>query len=103
MIHETINPSNQNPWRDEMRIAGYTYRADTFCPTCVIESMIAHGIAAPAARDMPAEDALWQCAEAMAIDSMDESSYDSGEFPKVVFALQIEFDERCGGCGRGLK
>ena len=47
--------------------------------------MIAAGDASPAARDMPVEDVLDQCAEAMAIDRSDETSFDSNEFPKAVF------------------
>ena len=60
--------------------------------------MIANGIAAPAARDMFTEDVLDQCAGALAVDRWDETSYDSDEFPKVVFADWVD-EEVCGRCG----
>ena len=82
-------------------VVAYSYRADIYCPTCIIEQMIRDGIAAPAARDMATEDALWQCSQAMGIDNSDEYSFDSDEFPKVVFADQTE-DDSCGECGEVL-
>lgn len=47
---------NRPPYRRSDEIAAYTYQADTYCPACLIETMIADGIAAPAARDMPTDD-----------------------------------------------
>lgn len=82
-------------------IEAYTYQAETLCPECVIEVMIAKGEASPAARDMDTEEVLGQIAEANGIDRMDERSYDSGDFPKVVFHSDIE-DESCMRCGREL-
>lgn len=82
-------------------IVGYTFQADIYCPACVIEEMIDAGLAAPAARDMGAENALDQCGDAAGIDRYDEYSFDSGDFPKVVFAVQID-DETCGRCGNSL-
>jgi hypothetical protein len=84
-----------------VRIAGYAYQADTLCPTCVIEAMLASGEASPAARDMATEDALDQIAGANAIDRYDEHTYDSDDFPKVIFSTSIEGDQ-CGGCGEEL-
>lgn len=66
-------------------IVAYTYKADVYTQRGIIERLIADGLAAPAARDMRAEDALTQIAEANAIDRFDEWTYDSGEFPKVIF------------------
>lgn len=82
-------------------IVGYTYQAETLCPEHTIEAMIANGEASPAARDMATEDALEQIANANAIDRMDEHSYDSGDFPKVIFASMVEGDT-CDVCGREL-
>jgi len=42
---------------------------------------------------MRTENALDQIAEANAIDRYDESTYDSGEFPKVIFADSVEEDK----------
>ena len=68
-----------------MKITGYTYQAEEFSPEELVEYMIATGDMSPAARDLEVENALDQCAEANAIDRYDEVSYDSWEFPKVVF------------------
>lgn len=38
----------------------------------------------------------------MGIDRTDETSYDSGDFPKVIVADQVEASERCGLCGTAL-
>ena len=81
---------------------GYTYRAETLCPTDVVEALIASGLAAPAARDMNEEEALDQIAGANCIDREDESTFDSDEFPKVVFSVQVEDDERCDRCGQSM-
>jgi hypothetical protein len=59
--------------------------------------MIAARDASPAARDMATEDVLEQCDDAAAIDLTDETSYDSAEFPKVVFdqVAPDDTDDRC--------
>jgi len=90
------------PYRRADEIAAYTYRAETHCPACVIETMITDGDASPAARDMPTEDVLDQCAAASAIDRADESSFDSDEFPKVVFLHQVHDGATCDVCWSGL-
>ena len=60
--------------------------------------MIDAGDASPAARDMPTEDVLDQCAGASAIDRDDEHSFDSDEFPKVVFLHQLDNATTCDRC-----
>ena len=82
-------------------IAGYTYRADIYCPACLVEAMIHERSMAPAARGMGIEEALDQCAQAVALDRYDERSFDSGDFPKVVFVSMLEGDV-CGSCGGEL-
>jgi hypothetical protein len=92
---------NRPPYRRSDEVAAYTYRADIDCPDCLIAGMIDAGDAgdaAPAARDMPAEDVLDQCAEAAAIDRTDETSFDSSEFPKVVLLDQIREGDTCRRC-----
>ena len=81
-------------------IIAYTYRAEILCPSCTIEAMIHQGDAAPAAADMRPEDVLDQVAGANAFDRYDETTFDSGDFPKVVFASSLEYDEACECCGR---
>lgn len=89
---------NRPPYRRADEIAAYTYRAELLCPSCLIEAMIAIGDASPAARDMPAEDVLDQCAGANAIDRDNETKFDSAEFPKVVFLDQLGDSATCDAC-----
>ncbi|HWL41803.1 MAG TPA: hypothetical protein VNQ73_02580 [Ilumatobacter sp.] len=89
---------NRPPYRRADEIAAYTYRADIHCPGCLIDAMIRDRIAAPAARDIPTEDVLDQCAGAMAIDRDDESSFDSDEFPKPVLLHALATGDTCAGC-----
>ena len=90
------------PYQRLDEIAAHLYRADLRCPTCTIEVMIAYRDASTAARDMPVEDVLDQCAEAMAVDRHDETSYDSSEFPKVVLRIDLADDDHCGACRNQL-
>ena len=74
--------------------------------------MVLMGYASPAAYEMNEEDALDQIAAANGFDRHDEKSFDTDEFPKVVFASQIDSftddgyevcdDERCYCCGEEL-
>lgn len=74
-------------------IVAYTYKADVYMPEDLIERLIADGIASPGARGMYVEEVLDQIAGANAIDRDDESSFDSDEFPKVVFRDQFDDDQ----------
>lgn len=73
-------------------IAGYTYRTENYTPADLIEAMIAAGEASPAARDMNVEAALDQIAEANGIDRYDENTFDSEDFPKVIFWDQVDLE-----------
>lgn len=80
-------------------IVAYTYKADIYCPADTIQMLVDDGIAAPAALwDMSPEEALDQIAGSLAIARDDEHSFDSDEFPKVVFRDQLEDEEHCGKC-----
>jgi hypothetical protein len=81
-----------------MRITGYQYKADFYCPSDLINLLIAQGKASPAARDMEPEDVLDQIAGAEAVDREDEYSFDTDEFPKRVYSLEDD-DCYCGVCG----
>lgn len=94
-------------YRKSFDIAGYTYRAENLCPACTIKALpTGEGEAfdgwADATGCMTAEENLSELAAAFGIDRMDESSYDSGDFPKVVFSDQLEDDETCDRCGGEL-
>lgn len=85
-----------------MTIVGYTYKADNYCPTCVIERMVRDGDASPAACDMRVETVLDQIADANGIDRYDEATFDSGDFPKVIVRTMRDGDPICGNCGELL-
>ena len=75
-------------------ITAYTFNADIWCVGCVEEHFErSHGIAPATAEDM-----LDEYAEANGIDRMDESSFDSDDFPKVIFDIDLDGVEICGWC-----
>lgn len=74
-------------------IIGYTYAAENWTSQGIIEAGIRDGWLAPAARDMDVEEVLDQAQHYFPIDRMDETTFDSGEFPKVIFRYQVEDDE----------
>lgn len=87
-------------------IVAYTYRADTYCPNCIIsvlptgpDEMFDGWAIADGADYISTEDNLTEIAAAFQIDRFNESSFDSGDFPKVVFESQVEYAEWCGKCG----
>lgn len=83
-------------------IVGYAFQADTYCVDCTRDLAQAQTFAAGSATSWgdcgSAEDILAEWAGLLGIDRHDETSYDSDEFPKVVFASMVEGNERCGGC-----
>lgn len=87
-------------------IIGYTFRAATYCPEHVVAAMTAtedfEGWELADGVRMSVEDNLNEMAAAFGIDRMDERSYDSGDFPKVIFRDQIEDTEYCETDGEPL-
>ena len=97
-------------------IVAYTFRAEMACPNCVrnwgrdrlrehgytekdikyIESAALDYGAGFAARE--SENILHKLSFLMGINLDDYYSFDSDNFPKVVFADQVEEDEYCGVC-----
>lgn len=80
-----------------MTIAAYMYRAELFCPNCIVSQM--HW--SPTEDRSSAEDSLDDMAHVAGIDRQDEWSFDSDNFPKVVFSDELA-DDYCGGCGEKL-
>ena len=86
------------------RVIAYTYRADIYCNSCIVDMLptgddeqfdgwaLADGVA------MSTEANLDEIASAFGIDRYDESTFDSGDFPKVVFSHQTDGSEYCGAC-----
>lgn len=86
-------------------VVGYTYAADEYCTSCM-EDLAADAVAQldPERIIFPiGEDVIRLWARLRGIDYANESSYDSGDFPKVIFADMVESDdEYCGCCHRPL-
>jgi hypothetical protein len=92
-------------------IVAYTYNAEILCPSCTLVAMGANKTTS--AIQVNTERVLDFCANTLGFDRSDESSVDSSEFPKVVFASQVNpweevngsamaDDERCDVCGEPL-
>lgn len=91
-------------------IVGYAYCADLYCPICIVRALptgeggafdgwaIAEGYA-----PMPStEDNLSEIAQAFGINRANETTFDSGDFPKVVFASDASEDDYCAMCHERL-
>lgn len=75
-------------------IAAYTFQADIYCPDCII-SQVEPG----STREGYSYEALLdEIAAERGIQRMDEHTFDSDDFPKVVFHDSIEESEFCGCC-----
>lgn len=87
-------------------IIGYTFQAANYCPRCIGNIVAADqrysGWALCGGVQMNAEDDLDEIASAFSIDRMDERSYDSSAFPKVIFANQYEEGDYCDECHASL-
>lgn len=89
-------------------IIGYSFQCDTYCSACIINAMPTgegepfDGWALAKGVKMSAEENLAEIAETFGIDRMDERSFDSMDFPKVIFRDMIEEGEFCGLCGETL-
>jgi hypothetical protein len=90
------------------QITGYTYKADNYCPTHIIDSLATYegGMyegweLAPGAY-VSAEDTLDEIAYAFHIDRLDEDTFDSGDFPKVILDHQATWRDHCCVCGSYL-
>ena len=93
-------------------IVGYTFKAETLCPACTFKAVLADlridgPLGTKAATDLWNEDT-----EAMLdffapicdppVDRQDEYTFDSDDFPKVLFSAFLDEDEACCNCSRWL-
>ena len=86
-------------------IVGYTYQADNHCPGCMrdmAQSMAEQAGLPRGTQWGNTEQILAEVAKGKGINQEDERSFDSGDFPKVIFGSMVEDDERCGSCGETL-
>lgn len=84
-------------------IIAYTFEASTWCAYCMRDH-VARRVEALGknAEFVGVESLLDILAEDAGIDRMDEYTFDSDDFPKVVFAVQVETEESCDQCGEEL-
>lgn len=84
-------------------IVGYTYDAETLCPTCCVDSVVLDA-SKPPFKGLNVEEILDMVANTVyvAVDRKDERTFDSNHFPKVIFASQVETEEQCMHCGEKL-
>jgi len=92
--------------RKAWAIVAYAYHAEILCPSCALESLpTGPGEEFDGWEDMTgrmtAEENLTELALAFGIDRNDERSFDSDEFPKVVFSSDLPV-ETCSKCGEEL-
>ena len=96
-------------YRKSFEIVGYVYAGEYYCPNDIIDALptgegeafdgwkLADGVR------MSTEDNLSEIAVAFGIDRMDESSFDSDDFPKVVFLDQVSHEsDFCATCHSDL-
>lgn len=75
-------------------VVAYTYKAETLCLDCTYGATLADWDPWRGP-----ESELDRLAEMLGIDREDEHTYDSDEFPKVVFADSVSDGEKCDHCG----
>lgn len=80
--------------RKAWAVVGYTYAADEFCPDDIVQAMGEHRYA-----NESAADTLDRVAMRRSIDRMDEYTFNSGDFPKVIVSSMVTEDDVCGACG----
>lgn len=94
-------------------IVGYTYKADMYCPRCALKAIWQgwHKEIADDIREPYIEGALDLFAAVLGIERDDESTFDSAQFPKVVYRNQTYHPDaehtggladHCGSCGEIL-
>lgn len=81
-------------------IVGYSFNADTYCVDCIV-SVVTNGTypSGSFARS-EVESKLDAIAQYDRIDRMDEHSFDSSEFPKVIFADSVHSGDSPDYCGK---
>lgn len=83
-------------------IVAYAYAADIYCPDCtrhMAEGAISALVGRVVYPSWPTEGTLDVWAAAAMVNRHEEETFDSGDFPKVVFASD-EWNESsvCGSC-----
>jgi hypothetical protein len=86
-------------------IIGYTFNADVYCADCMRDmAVMAVDSRLPLwAHHGSTEGVLDNWAATAGVDRGDEASFDSSQFPKVIFSSMHDCDgDRCGRCHQYL-
>lgn len=83
-------------------IVGYSFRADIYCPEDTADAVARYvdrqfGLYAGKMAYETVEEYLGRVAGHLGIDRYDERTFDSDEFPKVIFPNMAD-SEYCGTC-----
>jgi hypothetical protein len=88
-----------------MVVVAYCYKADVYCPDCVVEEVCRDAgiepfdyLDAEIALDKIAEESVYCDNKWGGLDRYDEHTFDSDEFPKVVFSTSCNELEYCCIC-----
>jgi hypothetical protein len=91
-------------------ITAYSFQASLVCPACIVGLISGGGDTepVPVPPGLTAEEGLTVLAAQRGIDRMSEHTFDSDQFPKIVFRDQLEdtfsgLPERCEVCGELLE
>lgn len=83
-------------------VVGYQFRAAEYCPEHGVKALLAHeGLEGHGLSYIP-EEALDLMARFRGLERMDEATFDSDDFPKVIFASDTEGESHCETCGAEL-
>lgn len=102
-------------YSNDFDVVGYSYNAEIICSECAYELGKRQALAAGSSYSWgdggTAEDALNGWANVIGLDRVDESSFDSDDFPKVILRNQAhvgcredngyapaQCSDRCGWC-----
>jgi hypothetical protein len=85
-------------------VVGYAFRGELLCPTCLLDALRTgdgepfDGWALADGVQMTVEDNLSELALSFGVDRYDERTFDSDDFPKVLFSSDADDDasSRCG-------
>lgn len=83
--------------RKAWAVVAYSFQADIVCPACIRKIATRQADLLPS-ESVTTDDALSEWAAMLGIDPNDESSYDSGDFPKVIMSSDADGTECCGEC-----
>ena len=76
-------------------IVAYVFQAEILCPHCTAKAVAP--LMTPSSLQSP-HDIIREVGLAHGVNVDDEHTFDSDDFPKVVFRSQIEEPEHCGTC-----